>query len=361
MSEVTLSPALMKGFHAELAKTAGVPQELLAHLSRRGTRSAMGAGLGSGLGIGLGAGALVGAVRGGKDAYDTARARGSSVPGTALSALGGGLGGAVRGAGKGAVIGAGSGLALGAASPTKVISATKSLSSMGNSLGSLSNFGQRQVHSLTGWKPGGAASSVERIGAGAAPARRELAALGKDLSSGAGVPASKLQQASKSLSSAEKAQEMGLTSLPGYAKSLKNNGVLPTAAAGVKSQWDSTGVKGKALMVGLPALAAVNAARAPEGAGAPGRVERVGRVVGSTVGGLAAPLSLTGSLALSTALERAGGAAGKGVDKLRGKRPVHQPQVPQEAARPPASEPGDTGQHTVEHVYGRGFNGGGLE
>lgn len=351
----------MKGFHAELDKTSGVPQELLAHLSRSGVRKAMGAGLGSGLGLGLGAGALVGGARGGKDAYDTARERGSSRAGAALAALGGGLGGAVRGAGKGALIGAGSGLALGAASPTKVLSATKSLSKMDNSLGSLSNFGQRQVHSVTGWKPGGAASSVERIGAGAAPARRELAALGKDLSSGAGVPSGKLQQAAKSLASADKAQEMGLTSLPGYAKSLKNNGVLPTLSAGVKSQWDSAGVKGKAMMVGLPALAAVNAARAPEGDGKPGRAERLGRVVGGTVGGLAAPLSLAGSAALSTALERAGGAAGKGVDKLRGKRPVQQPQVPQEASRPPASEPGDTGQHTVEHVYGRGFNSGGLE
>lgn len=361
MFEVTLSPALMKGFHAELAKTAGVPQELLKHLGRPGTRNAMGAGLGSGLGLGLGAGALVGGARGGKDAYEAARERGSSAPGAALSALGGGLGGAVRGAGKGAIIGAGSGLALGAASPSKVLSSTKLLSRMGNSLGSLSNFGQRQVHSVTGWKPGGAASSVERIGAGAAPARRELAALGKDLSSGAGVPVGKLQQASKSLAAADKAQEMGLTSLPGYAKSMKTNGVLPTAAAGLKSQWASAGGKGKALMVGLPALAAVNAARAPEGDGAPGRAERVGRVVGSTVGGLAAPLSLTGSLALSTALERAGGAAGKGVDKLRGKRSVQQSQVQQEPSRPPASEPGDTGQHTVEHVYGRGFNSGGLE
>lgn len=355
MSEPTLTPPLMKGFHEALAKTAGVPQEILTHLARRGTRNAVGAGVGSGLGLGLGAGALVGGARGGKDAYDAARERGSSAPGALLSAVGGGLGGAIRGAGKGALIGAGSGAVLGAAAPTRVLSATKSLSRMPNTLGSLNNFGQRQLHSVSGWKPGGAHASVEGIGAGAAPARAELAKL-----VGKGTPA-QVAQATKAVGAAEKAQKMGLTSIPGVGRSIKANGLLPTLGVGVKSQWDASGAKGKALMVGLPALSAVSAARAPEGEGAPGRGERVGRVLGGTLGGVAAPLSLTGSLALSTALERAGGKVGKGIDRLRGKQPAHPPQVHQEAARPPASEPGDTGQHTVEHVYGTGFNGGGLE
>lgn len=355
MFEITLTAPLMKGFHEELAKSAGVPQEILQHLARRGTKNAIGAGIGSGLGLGLAGGALVGGARGGKDAYDAARERGAGHVGSALSAVGGGLGGAIRGAGKGALIGAGSGAVLGAAAPTKLLSATKSLSKMDNSLGSLSNFGQRQLHSVTGWKPGGAHASVEGIGAGAAPARAELAKL-----TGKGTPA-QVAQATKALGAAEHAQKMGLTSIPGVGRSVRDNGLLPTLGAGMKSQWDASGTKGKALMVGLPALSAVQAARAPEGEGAPGRGERVGRVLGGTLGGLAAPLSLTGSLALSTALERGGGKIGKGVDKLRGKQPVHPPQVQQEAARPPASEPGDTGQHTVEHVYGTGFNGGGLE
>jgi hypothetical protein len=358
MHEPTLSAPVMRGFYDELPKTAGVPQELLHRLGRVGTRSAIGAGVGSGLGLGLGAGALVGGARAGKDSYGAARERGASAPGALLSAIGGGLGGAVRGAAKGAVLGAGAGGLAGALTPTRTLAATRGLQKLDNTAGTLSNFGQRQVHSLSGWKPGGAARSVERIGAGAAPARKELAELGKGLAEG--VPVKSLDRAAKSLAAADKAQEMGLTSLPGYAKSLKTNGLLPTVSAGMKSQWDAAGGKGKALMLGLPALSVAQAARAPEGEGKPGRGERIGKVVGSTLGGVAAPLSLGGSLALSAGLERAGGAVGKGMDRLR-RGKVHPPEVRQEPTRPPATEPGDTGQHTVEHVYGTGFNGGGLE
>lgn len=346
----------MWAFHDEMSKIAAVPQELMKHLSRVGTRRAIGAGVGGGAGLGLGAGALLGGVSGGKDAYEAAKARGAGLPGAALSAVGGGLGGAIRGAGKGALIGAAAGGVVGAGLPTETLSATRRLQKLDNSVGSLHNFGQRQVHSLTGWKPGGAHKSVERIGAGAAPARAELA---KELGKGVGNPAV-VRPAEKSLAAAEKAQGMGLTSLPGIARSVRDNGLLPTAGAGLKAQWDASGPKAKALMVGLPAYSAVNAARAPEGESGPGRGERVGRVIGGTVGGLAAPLSLAGSIALSGGLERAGGAVGKGVDRLRGRK-AHPPQVQQEPSRPPASEPGDTGQQTVEHVYGTGFNGGGLE
>lgn len=356
MSDPTLTEPLLRAFHEELHKVGGVPGGILRHLQRVGTRHAVGAGVGSGLGLGLGAGALAGGVRGGKDAYDAARSSGQGAGGAALSALGGGLGGAVRGAGKGAVIGAGSGAALGVLVPTTTLSVTKALAKGPNFLGSLNNFGQRQVHSVSGWKPGGAARSVERVGAGAAPARAELA---RELKKGVGAPAT-VERASKALSAAERAQSMGLTSLPGYAKSLKNNGVLPTVGAGLRSQWDASGSKGKALMVGLPAMSLVSAARAPEGGEGPGRAERIGKIVGGTLGGVAAPLSLAGSLAMSAGLERAGGAAGKHVDRVRG-RTLHRPQVPHEPTRPPASEPGDTGQQAVEHVYGTGFNGGGLE
>lgn len=347
----------MAAFHEEMAKVALFPEALLKHLSRAGTRRAVGAGLGSGLGLGLGAGAAIGGAHGARSAYQGAKERGDSAVGAALSAVGGGLGGAVRGAGKGAVIGAGAGALAGAALPAKALSASRGLQKLDNVAGTLNNFGQRQVHTLTGWQPGGAARSVERIGAGAAPARRELGALQKELATG--LPVGKLERATKSLAAADKAQEMGLTSLPGYAKSLKNNGVLPTVAAGAKSQWDSVGGKGKAMMVGLPALSVASTLRSPAGEG-PGRGERIGKVVGGTLGGVAAPLSLGGSLVLSAGLERAGGAVGKVFDKKRG-RPPQRPEVPQEPSRPPASEPGDTGQHAVEHVYGTGFNGGGLE
>lgn len=356
MFELTLTNSVMQAFCAEMAKVAAMPQELLAHLGRVGTRRAVGAGVGSGLGLGLGAGALAGGAHGARSAYEGAKERGSSSVGAALSAVGGGLGGAIRGAGKGALLGAGAGALAGAALPTGTLAATRGLQKMDNVAGTLNNFGQRQVHSLTGWKPGGAAKSVERIGAGAAPARRELLAeLGKDVRN-----PSRVQQGLRSLSAAEDAQRMGLTSIPGYVKSVSNNGLLPTAKVGLKSQWDASGAKGKALMVGLPVLSVAQAAKAPEAGEGPGRGERIGKIVGGTVGGLAAPLSLAGSLALSAGLERAGGAVGKTVDRVRG-RGKHRPEVPQEPSRPPASEPGDTGQHAVEHVYGTGFNGGSLE
>lgn len=357
MSDRTLTQPVMRAFYEEMAKVAAFPQELVAHLSRAGTRRAAGAGVGGGLGLGLGAGALIGGARGARDAYEVAKERGAGVPGAALSAVGGGLGGAIRGAGKGALIGAGAGALAGAAAPTRTLAASRGLQKLDNVAGSLSNFGQRQVHSLTGWRPGGAARSVERIGAGAAPARRELAA---ELAKGVGEPAT-VERATKVLHAAETAQGMGLTSLPGIAGSVRKNGLLPTAKAGLQSQWEASGPKGKALMVGLPALSALSAARSPEESGQPGRGERLGRVIGGTLGGAAAPLSLAGSLALSAGLERAGGAAGKGVDRLRRRREGHPSQVPQESVRPPSTEPGETGQVAAEHVYGRGFGSGGLE
>ncbi len=353
MHEITLTPPVMEAFYAEMAKVAAFPEALMSHLRRAGTRNAVGAGIGGGFGLGLGAGAAAGGSLGAKRAYEGARERGAGVPGAVLSAVGGGLGGAIRGAGKGALIGAGAGALAGAATPTRILAASRGLQKLDNVAGTLNNFGQRQLHSLTGWKPGGAARSVERIGAGAAPARRELSAALK-----AGDPG-EVAHAQKALGAAEKAQGMGLTSLPGYARSVRDNGLLPTAAAGLRSQWDASGAKGKALMVGLPALSVASAARQSDGEG-PGRGERIGKIVGGTLGGVAAPLSLAGSLALSAGLERAGGAVGKVVDRRRG-RASQRPEVPQEPSRPPASEPGDTGQHAVEHVYGTGFNGGGLE
>lgn len=358
MPEPILTQPLMAALKDELAKTAGAAEALMTHLRRAGTQKAIGGGLGSGLGLGLGAGALIGGVRAGKDSYDRARAGGQNEVVSGLNAIGGGLGGALRGAGKGALIGAGAGALAGAALPTQTLRGTRILQKADNVAGSLSNFGQRQVHSVSGWKPGGAMRSVERIGEGAAPARAELAA------ARASGDAKAVARAEKGLGSMERAQEMGLTSLPGLAKSVGEHGIFRTIGAGAKSQWAGAGPKTKALMVGLPAWSAYSAATTPDGPGAPGRGERIGRLAGSTLGGMAAPLSLAGGIALSTALERGGGAVGKGFDKLRARRaPVQQPQVPQEAVRPLASEPGDVGQHAVEHVYGTGVTGaqGGLE
>lgn len=354
MSDSLFFEPLLRSFCATLSKEAAPGGNILQHLVRPGVRNAVGAGIGAGAGLGLGAGALAGGAGGARGAYQTAREEGAGVLSSAGRGALGALGGAVRGAAKGAVLGAGIGGLAGAAAPTRTLSATKSLSKADNALGSLTNFGQRQLHSLSGWKPGGSARSVERIGAGAADARRELGAvLAK------GDPAA-VAQARKALGSAEKAQEMGMTSLPGLARSVRDNGLLPTVGAGLKSQWDASSGKGRALMLGLPAASLAGAVASRDKAGGPGKGERIGRIVGGTLGGAVAPLSLAGGVVLGSALERAGGAVGKGVDRLRGRRP----EVPQEPSRPPASEPGDSGTAApVERVYGTGFGGGvgGLE
>jgi len=351
----------MKGFYTQLEKEAAPMADVLRHVQRSGVRNAVQAGAGSGLGLGLGAGLLAGGAKGGVQSYRAAREGGQGRAQAAGAAIGGGLSGALRGAAKGAVIGAGVGTGAGLLAPKAVIGATKDLATKSNQLGTFSRFGQRQVHSLTGWKPGGSAKSVESIGAGAAGPRKALA----DTVAKGGSPKA-VARATQALEATEKAQKMGLTSLPGIVKSVGKEGLLPTAKAGLHAGWAGASPKMKALMVGMPASQALSAMRTQNDPNKPGqgKGERIGRLAGGTLGSMAAPISLSGSLALSTALERAGGLAGKGVDKLRGrKQPLVPPQVPHEPSRPPASEPGDTGQVATERVFGTGYSGGagGLE
>lgn len=351
MSEPFITELVMSAFAAELNKHAGVAGTAFSHLKRPGTMHAMQAGLGSGLGLGLLGGAAVGGARGGKAQYDAARANGEGALSAAGRGIAGGLVGAVGGAGKGALAGAALGAAGGALAPTQLLRGTRALSKAPGIVGDAANFGQRQVHGLTGWRPGGSTASIERIGAGAADARKEL---GKAVSAG---DTANVGRARSALEASEKAQSMGLTSLPGIGKSLKDNGIIPTVAAGAKEQWRGSSGKMKALMVGLPTASVGNTLLSRDAEGGPGKGERIGRTLGGTLGYGMAPLALGAGTLLGAGLERAGGLAGRGVDKLRGKRP----QVPQEPSRPPASEPGDTGQVAAEHVHGTGFSGGSLE
>ncbi len=346
MSTDSLTECLMRGFRDELQKEAApVLGAVFSHLRRPGTLHAMQAGMGSGLGLGIGAGAAVGAAGGGSAAYRDARDRGEGRVSSAVRAVGGAAGGAVRGAATGALVGATGGALAGAARPTNVISATRSLSRGTGRASGLSNFGQRQVHSLTGWRPGGSTGSIEQIGAGAATARQ---ALDKAFANGENlVPHAKM------LEQAEKSQRMGLTSLPGLARSVRDNGLLPTVGQGIRDQWSQSRPWEKALMVGAPAISTAATLASDD----PGQGERLGRVAGGTLGLAAAPRSLAGGAVLGAGLERAGGAVGSLVDRLRARRA----QVPPEYRPPPASEPGDTGTAAVEHVYGTGFGGSGQE
>jgi hypothetical protein len=115
---------------------------------------------------------------------------------------------------------------------------------------------------------------------------------------------------------------MGLTSVPGYIKSMKDNGVLPTMGAGFKEQWHSMSPGWKAVMIGAPLAETAHALKTPDEEGGPGKAERVARglagaVSGATMGGI--PMA-TGTV-LQGGISRAAGAAGHVVDRLR-RRPV---------------------------------------
>lgn len=291
--------------------------------------SALGA-LGTGGGVGAAAGALAGAALKGGKKFREERAQGASV----TEALGGSLAHGMAGAGKGALIGgalgAGAGGAVGSINPAageKFRNALKNLPG--------ADFGQRQVHTFTGWKPKG---GLGEIGHGATPrlgavrqAEQELfaarAGKGKASLVDRAVGRSAVQGAEKRVENARaaydagrKAEDMGLTSIPGYAKALKDRPVGEVLRTAVNDQWKGMSPAMKALTVGLPAAELAGAVRSknePDAQGAT-KGERIGRSLAQTAGGfLLSPLTMTGQMVAGTALSRAGGAAGRAASRRR--------------------------------------------
>lgn len=286
---------VMQVFRDEVLKTAGV-----------NTRLGAGATLGL---LGAAGGAGIGYLR---NRLSNEPQEGSPLGSAARGALLGGLGGA----GMGAVL------------PSSARAA-------------VSRFGMRELHGVTGYTPKGeslrsmhagafpaqaaevqAARGLERVRQGVVP---EQGLLDRAHAALFGAPdhladAEKtLARAQKGRQAAEAAQDWGMTSLPGIAKSVKKNGLLPTIARGARAQFSGTGHTNKALMVGLPALGLVQAARAPELQGA-GRGEALGHQGGQLVGGLAGGLLPFGAgMVLQEGTGRAGRAAGRAFDAVRGK------------------------------------------
>lgn len=301
---------LFGGFRDELEKFAANAQTLLGNV---------GALAGGGAVLGAAGGAALGGIK----RYRDARSRGEGVAQGFVE----GAGGALRGAGKGALVGAGAGALAGAATPKALYD---QLGAVRGPVGAGARFGQRQVHAFTGWRPTASdPSSIERIRGGAYRARTALGKAEAGLASAwAGDKGGDLRSAVKSvgrarstLEGAEKAQQMGLTNIPGYVRSLRDK-PLETLRTGMSEQWHSGGAGAKALSIGLPALGAANAIRAPESTTGAGKGERVGRELAQTAGGvLTAPLPFVPGQLVSAALGRAGGLAGRGVDRLRGRRP----------------------------------------
>lgn len=328
---VSLNPTTVRAFQEELQKEAAAVDALRtagSYLSRQAGTAGAGMGAGGLLGAGVGTG--IGAVRG----YQEAKAQGASGGQAALSALGKGVHGGLTGTAVGAGLGGVAGLAGGEAATGMA----KKLVAGKNSLAGAARFGERQVHSLTGAVPSGYASRGEAMGAmqaGAYPARERLDAAKKGLEAawtGDGKPGALHKAvkehvgAAKHLEVAQKAEDMGLTSVPGYLKSLATNPV-DTLKTGLKEQWHSGGLGSKAIMFGLPAAdmaSQLGKADDPQGQGR-GRFERFGRAAGQMALG-AAPIPLAGQLALGVGAGSLGGLVGAGVDRKLDRKKAAQGQ-----------------------------------
>ena len=297
-------------------RTLSALREELSKLAAPNFHSLVG-GAGAGMGLGAAVGGVGGAVHGAVKGYRKAKEEGSS---GLVGGLAGAAGGAARGAGVGAAAGALGGAGLGAASPK----ALGRLVSADNAAGSAARFGQRQVHSLTGWTP---KKGIESIRGGAYDAREALRTA---------KGAKEVQQAHKALETAEASQRMGLTNLPGYAKAVNREGLANVLKTDAAAQWHSGGIAAKALGVGLPAAALAAEVAKKEQPEGEGRGQALGRAIGGTIGGvMGTAMPIAGQIALGSGLAATGNFIGKGIDRLRGRRPLKTYTPP-----PPEQYPG---------------------
>lgn len=187
-------------------------------------------------------------------------------------------------------------------------------------LASVGRFLGRQLHSVSGWTPKGGLAALRPA---SYSAMEEVQRLRGQL---AGVPhwspeathlQGQLSTAEKGLGALQKAEGMGLSSIPGVFKAVHRYGAMPVLRAGAAAQWHGTSPGMKALMVGLPAagIAAAALQKPPPGES---RESGMGYQLGNLVGGIAgAPMPIIGSLAFGEGLGQLGRYAGKGVHKVR--------------------------------------------
>jgi hypothetical protein len=298
-----------------------------------------GAGAFGGAGAGALGGAVLGAGEGAIRSYSEAKDQGHGF----LDSLSAGSIGSIRGAlhrgGEGALLGAAAG-GVGSAL-SKGLPAT--LAKLPG-LGAGARFGERQFHGLTGWTP---EAGIRSIRGGAYGAQKTLEDAASSLraareSGGSIAGAQKsVDQALKGFEASSRAEGMGLTSLPGYAKSLIKD-PKGTLAAGFGEQWHGQSTGGKAMTVGLTGLGVANEVRnrdkSEEGAG-----QATGKALGGALPWMMGPLPTAAGLALTPAMALAGGMAGKGVDLLR-RRLVGSPPAPGPSDADSASSP-------TERVY----------
>ena len=320
--------------------------------SNLGQRSLAAGSLGA---IGAGAGAGVGGLVGGIKGYAQAKEEGRS-------GLSGALSGGMSGATQGAAIGGIGGAAFGGLGGKATQGMMNTLNKRQGSVGALSRFGARQAHSVTGALPAGVsrgqglrdigASHVKQIqdqmrsaaeGAGdvgfLSKARGAItgALKGSDAKAKYLADAAKkstaqsdkhLKSLSKALTEAEKAEEMGLTNVPGLFKSMVTR-PGETAKTLVKKDWyGSPSAAGKAMTFGMPA-----AFLASDLASKPRDEDKGDTLSGRALGGLGTaaaymtPMGMAGQAAAAGLLGKGGKVMGNLVGK-RDRRPAgNEPEV----------------------------------
>lgn len=297
---------VLLAFRAELDKVADVPWQLLGRAG------------GVGMGVGAGVGGTLGAAHGAYRSWRDARAEGEGVGTASLHALGGGAREGLMGAGAAALGGAvlGGGLAMGR--PDFAARGAGVIEGAPGAIGAFGRFGQRQVHSLTGWKPEGGISAIR----GGAWDQRNHAAAMQEALEGArkggdevaiGHAVGRAQHAERARGAAQDVEDRGMTSLPGSFRAMKKD-PLGAVRAGAMNQWRGSSKAEKALLVGLPAAQLGMAVAGHD----EDKGERIGENVGGLLGGAAfggAPLM--GQLAGGIGAGLAGKAIGHGIDKMR--------------------------------------------
>lgn len=317
------------GFLDEFRKEAGVVAEALKNPR---VHSALGAAGALG-GIGAAAGGLIGAGTGAARAYRETKERGGSTGQALTQGALGALGGVGRGAMTGGAIGALGGAAVGGLSPSagNLVARARELPVVG----SAARLGQRQTHALTGWLPDQQnVRSLGELRMGSPISRENLGRAEQALSEAKGKAyetpekmrkavsqaETEVARGRKGLEAAEKAEDWGLTSIPGYLRSVRERGLLPTMRTGMEEQWHSMSPAWKAVSLGVPAVEMAGALRGSDDPNGPGRGERLGRGIGAAISGTAmgAIPQLTGGMLVTPFLSGAGAMVGRGVDKLRG-------------------------------------------
>lgn len=348
-----LTEVHLQAFNDELEKTAwSMKPGTLLH------RALGGAGAGAGIGGTLGAlgGGTYGAIRGYRDTKEQGGSTGSAL----WTGLGEGVGGALRGGAVGAAAGGLLGSGVGALANAQSYSNTmRGVADSG--FGGAAHAGQRMVHGVTGWAP---EKGIASIGGGSADAAARLRTAEEaasklpmgphqaksPLATHAADTVKELESATSGLAAAQKAENMGLTSIPGWLGSVRNNGLAATVGADLADSWHSGGALHKGLLMGVPtALGAyeLHQASQPTEPGGPGKAERYGLALGHIAGGLTGgSMPVLGNMVWGEGLAHAGKYTGRLVDKgraMHGKLVTPQPQsdsgqhVPAERIQSPSS------------------------